>query len=264
MRILLVEKTRSTITSQIGDDRFLIACAEDADEALSLLQHERFDLVLLSMGAQPSDGFCLIRGMRADNDGTPILALTGSRAENRMEALRLGADMVLPEPVDPTELHTRIGSILRRAKEGSQSMLRLGDLCLCRIVRDARFRDTPVQLTPNEFAMLELLVQRKGTVLTKATFLRHLYEGTEGEPDGRIIDLFICKIRRKLERAGAGNLINTVWGHGYMVRDVEPRRHAADNVELPAVRFDSRLPLAFQRSQVRAGLSFDVWVREVS
>jgi two-component system cell cycle response regulator CtrA len=219
MRILLVEKYRSATASHVGDDRFLVTCAEDADEAMSLLRYETYDVVLLSMGAQTLDGLDLIRRMRASKYGTPLLALTGSRIDNRVKALGLGADDALADPVDPAELRARLTSILRRSRGFSQSLLRLGDLSLCLNAREARFRDRPVRLTPKEFAVLELLMLRKGTVLTKVTFLTNLYEGTNDEPEIKIIDVFICKLRKKLEDAGAGNLISTVWGHGYTIRD---------------------------------------------
>ena len=89
--------------------------------------------------------------------------------------------------------------------------MRLGDLSLCQIKREASFREASLSLTPKEFSILELLVLRRGSVLIKSSFLDYLYGGT-GEPDGRIIDVYICKLRKKLERAGAGRLVSVVWG----------------------------------------------------
>jgi two-component system cell cycle response regulator CtrA len=219
MRILLVENIRSLATSHIGDDLFLVACAEDADEAMSLLQHEYYDLVLLNMGAQPTDGFDLIRRMRASRNDTPVLALTGPWLDDKAEALRLGADEALAEPVDPAALRVRIKTILRHRRGVRQSLRRLGDLSLCLATREVRVGNKLVRLSPKEFVMLELMVLRKGTVLTKATFLNHLYNGADEEPEAKLIDVFICKLQKKLRRAGAGDLISVVWGHGYIIRD---------------------------------------------
>ena len=238
MRILLVEKIRSVVTSHIGDDRLLVACAEDADEAISLLQQEPYDLVLLSMAEQSKDGFGLIRRMRASGNDTPVLALTGSRFDDKIEALRLGADEALAEPIDPAELKARITSVLRHRREVGQPLLRMGDLSLCLTTRTVRFGDRLVQLSPKEFAMLELMVRHQGTILTKATFLNHLYNGVDDVPDARIIDVFICKLRKKLERAGAGDVISIVWVQGYMLRDLDAMARSAADTAPSVIRFD--------------------------
>jgi len=253
MRILLVENIRSVATSHIGDDLFLVACAEDADEAMSLLQHEYYDLVLLNMAAQPTDGFDLIRRMRASGNDTPILALTGSLLDDKTEARRLGADEALAEPVDPVALRVRIKAILRQHCGVRQSLLRLGDLSLCLATKEVRFGNRLVRLSPKEFAMLELMALRKGTILTKATFLNHLYNGADEEPEARLIDVFICKLRKKLRRAGAGGLIGAVWGHGYIIRD--PAR---------GIRPDLGNTADLRPIQARRDVSFDAAVLQAS
>jgi two-component system cell cycle response regulator CtrA len=238
VRILLVEKIHSKVTSLIGDEMLVVACAEDANEALSLLRQETYDLVLLSMGEQSTDGFDLIRRMRASGNDTLILVLTGSRLDDKVEALRLGADEALAEPVDPAELRARILSLLRRRREVGSSLLRAGDLRLCLTTREVRFGDTLLRLSPKEFATLELMVLHKGTVLTRASFLGHLYGGAGDEPETRIIDVFICMLRKKLERAGAADLISVVQGHGYMLRDLGAMARSTRDVTLSAIRFD--------------------------
>jgi two-component system, cell cycle response regulator CtrA len=217
MPILVAGKFSSSTKSQICDGLDIVACAEDADEAIALLCHESFDLVLIGMSAAlRDDGFDLIRRLRASENDTPVLALTGSRVHDKLEAIGLGADEALSDPVDPVELRGRIGSILRRHRAFGRPLRRLGDLKLCLTARKAAFREAPLNLTAKEFSILELLVLREGSVLTKASFMDHLYAGTD-EPDGRIIDVFMCKLRKKLERVGAGALISVVWGLGYMV-----------------------------------------------
>jgi two-component system cell cycle response regulator CtrA len=236
MRVLLVEKFRSSVTSRIGDDLGVVVCAEDADEAMVLLQQDFYDLVLLNMSSTAQDGLSLIRRLRAAANDTPVLAMTAPLTADRAEALRLGVDDVLADPVSLGELRARMTSLFQSSRGNRRSLLRLGELSLCLGARDAQFRGVPVKLTPKEFSMLELLVRRKGSVLTKTTFLNYLYSGCD-RPESRIIDLFLCKLRKKLERAGASGLIVTVWGNGYMICDPDVRRQGVDNVmAAPACR----------------------------
>jgi two-component system cell cycle response regulator CtrA len=234
MRVLLVENYTSSPTSRLCDGRWLVTCAEDADEAMSLLRHNSYDLILLNMSTNPNDGFTLIRRLRAGRNGTPLLALTASGTGDRVKALELGADEAVAEPVDPTELRACMASITRGGRGSCHSELDLGDLSLNLLTQEVRFRNIPVPLTDKEFALLELMVRRRGTVLTKTLFLNHLYNEMD-EPEIKIIDVFICKLRKKLERAGVADPVSTIWGHGYMLRELAMHRH---HVIGDDIRFD--------------------------
>jgi two-component system cell cycle response regulator CtrA len=214
MRVLLVEKYRSSITSRTGDGLFLVICAEDADEVMVLLRKDFYALVLLNMSAAAEDGLDLIPRVRIAGDQTPVLALTGPEANHQIKALRLGADDVLADPVDSAELGARVTAIVRRRMGSSSSLLRLGGLSLCLSARDAQFRGVTVELTPKEFSMLELMVRRKGSALTRTTFLHYLYTGTD-RPESTVIDGLISSLRDKLALPGAPDLIVTIWGNGY-------------------------------------------------
>jgi two-component system cell cycle response regulator CtrA len=233
MRVLMVEKYPPPSHHILGD-RFYVTCAEDADEAMSLLRHEAYDVVLLSMGAQPADGLNLIRRMRASKHDTLLVALTGARVADRVKALSLGADDALSDPLDPAELRARLTSILRRTRSSSRPVLRVGELSLCLTTRETQFQDRPVRLTPKETTVLELMMLRKGSVLTKSTFMNNLYSGTDDEPEIKIIDVFICKLRTKLERAGARGFVSTVWGRGYTIRDPKEPGSSANDAVTPA------------------------------
>ena len=125
---------------------------------------------------------------------------------------------------------------------GRGPALRVGNLQLNLDSRDVLVDGGQVHLTGKEYAILELLVLRKGMVLTKEAFLNHLYGGMD-EPEMKIIDVFICKLRKKLARAGADNLIGTVWGRGYMIR--EPSARAA----LPSLPLStSSAPYVYERA----------------
>lgn len=220
MTVLLVEKFSSPATLRIGDDHGIVVCAEDADEAMSLMRDESYDLVLVGIASLGEDGFDLIRRLRAAGNDTPLLALTGPHMADRTAAVTLGADEALAEPVEAAELSERMTLLLRHNRGVGPPVLRLGDLRLFPDVREAQFHETALNLTANEYSILELLVLRKGSVLTRTNFLERLYGGKR-RPDGRIIDVMICKLRKKLQRAGAGRLVSVEWGHGYMIRELD-------------------------------------------
>jgi len=145
----------------------------------------------------------------------------------------MGADDYITKPFDKEELIARIQAVIRRSKGYSQPLLKVGGLQLNLDSREVLVNDRTVHLTGKEYAILELLVLRKGMVLTKEAFLNHLYGGID-EPEMKIIDVFICKLRKKLAHAGAGNLIGTVWGRGYMMRDPNsPAALAAASLRAP-------------------------------
>jgi two-component system, cell cycle response regulator CtrA len=196
------------------------------EEALDLVHRYDYDLVVLDLLLPDMEGYEVIRRLRAARKDTPVLVLSGlSRPQARVKALSMGADDFITKPFDKAELIARVQAIVRRSKGFSESTLRLGSLRLSLGSHEVHVGDQPVHLTGKEYAILELLVMRKGMVLTKEMFLNHLYNGMD-EPEMKIIDVFICKLRKKLAQAGAGDVINTVWGRGYTAR--EPTTRAVD------------------------------------
>ncbi len=148
-----------------------------------------------------------------------MLILSGlSRPQVKVKGLGLGADDFITKPFDKAELLARMQAIVRRSKGFSQPALHVGPLLLNLDSHEVSVHGQPVHLTGKEYAILELLVLRKGMVLTKEAFLNHLYGGMD-EPEMKIIDVFICKLRKNLASAGVDNLIGTVWGRGYMIRE---------------------------------------------
>jgi two-component system, cell cycle response regulator CtrA len=193
--------------------------AETGEEALELLRHYEYDIVILDLMLPDMEGYDVVRRMRGARNHTPVLVLTGlSRPQAKVKALSSGADDVMTKPFDRAELLARMQAVVRRSKGFSQPVLRVGGLELSLDSREVTVNARPVHLTGKEYAILELLVLRKGMVLTKEAFLNHLYGGMD-EPEMKIIDVFVCKLRKKLAQAGADNLIGTVWGRGYMIRE---------------------------------------------
>ncbi len=223
MRVLLIDADQAVargLCHLLKGSGAVVEHAATGEDGLDLLRHYDFDLVLLDLVLPGTDGCELVRRMRAARIDTPaIVMVPQARSDAKLRAFGVGADDVIAKPFDPAELLARMQAILRRSKGYSQPTLVLGDLQLNLDSREVLVAGVPVHLTGKEYAILELLVLRKGMVLTKEAFLNHLYGGMD-EPEMKIIDVFICKLRRKLSDAGAPNVIGTVWGRGYMVRDV--------------------------------------------
>jgi two-component system, cell cycle response regulator CtrA len=169
------------------------------------------------------EGYEVLRRMRAARVRTPILILSGlADLDHKIKGLGFGADDFLTKPFDRRELIARIQAIVRRSKGHSESTIRTGKLVVNLDTRVVSVDDQPVHLTAKEYGILELLSLRKGTTLTKEMFLDHLYGGID-EPELKIIDVFVCKLRKKLAQAtGGSHYIETVWGRGYVVRDPVP------------------------------------------
>jgi two-component system, cell cycle response regulator CtrA len=238
MRILLVDKAVCHADSPIRSCRMHLSQAESGEEGLSMMRHEKFDLVIVDTASLAEDGFAFIRRLRSAKDRTPLIALAGRLSSDRIRALSLGADDAVAKPIDRDELRARIGATVRRYRGHSESLMQIGDLHLLTDKREVRFKGLRLKLTAKEFSLLELLVSRNGQTITKDMFLNHLYGGEE-EPDAKLIDVFICKLRRKLHAAGAEGLITTVCGHGYTIRapkgmqpQTDPGGRCADRITL--------------------------------
>jgi two-component system cell cycle response regulator CtrA len=234
MRILLIEEHNYTMSLPDPPcvDGSVVTRAETA-EATELLRRETYDLLVLDTRSPSQTEFKLLRRLRTSGNTTPLIALTDSKVANRVEALRLGADDAIADPVDPAEFLARVSAVIRRSHGFSQSLLRVGDLSLCLATHEVRVLGVPIKLTGKEYLILELLILRAGSIITKGKFLDHLYSGTE-EPEPKVINVFICKIRQKLKLAGVINLISTAWGHGYIIREMALRRRSPEGiVQLP-------------------------------
>ncbi len=225
MRILLVEDDPSTARSielALAAEGIVCDTAALGEEGLELGQIYDYDIIILDMMLPDIDGFEVLRRFRANNIKTPILilsALTGS--DSKVRGLGIGADDYVTKPFNRGELVARIQAIVRRSKGHSESTVRVGKIELRIDERSVLVADKPLHLTSKEYSILELLALRKGTPIKKEMFLTHLYGGID-EPELKIIDVFICKLRKKLQEASGGeNYIETIWGRGYVLRDPE-------------------------------------------
>ncbi len=223
MRILLVEDdptTSRSIELMLTHANFNVYCTDMGEEGIDLAKLYDYDLILLDLNLPDMNGMEVLRQLRQARIDTPILILTGSDdTENKVRGFGFGADDYMTKPFHREELVARIHAIIRRSKGHAQSVIRTGQVNVNLDAKTVEASGKAVHLTGKEYQMLELLSLRKGTTLTKEMFLNHLYGGMD-EPELKIIDVFICKLRKKLaEATGGDNYIETVWGRGYVLRD---------------------------------------------
>ena len=240
MRILLVENDRhvaQSLLTTLKAASMVVDMVDTGEEALEYCRLGDFDVVLLAQTLPDMDGYDVVRRLRAARLAVPVLMLAETSSSlNKVKGFAAGADDVVSKPVDPQELVARIHAVVRRAKGFAQPHLTVGELTLNLGSHEATVAGTPIHLTGKEYAILELLVLRKGMVVTKEAFLNHLYGGMD-EPEVKIIDVFICKLRKKLAQAGAENLIGTAWGRGYMLRDTASAAAKAPAAASKALQF---------------------------
>ena len=232
MRILLIEDdpaTSKSIELMLGHANFNVYTTDLGEEGIDLAKLYDYDLILLDLVLPDINGHDVLRQLRVARIDTPILILSGETdTENKMRGFGYGADDYLTKPFHREELIARIHAIIRRSKGHSQSIIKTGDIEVNLDGKTVEVRGNAVHLTGKEYQMLELLSLRKGTTLTKEMFLNHLYGGMD-EPELKIIDEFICKLRKKLSEAtGRENHIETVWARGYVLRDPKPDDAAQD------------------------------------
>jgi len=232
MRILLIEDdpaTSKSIELMLGHANFNVYTTDLGEEGIDLAKLYDYDLILLDLVLPDINGHDVLRQLRVARIDTPILILSGETdTENKMRGFGSGADDYLTKPFHREELIARIHAIIRRSKGHSQSIIKAGDIEVNLDGKTVEDRGNTVHLTGKEYQMLELLSMRKGTTLTKEMFLNHLYGGMD-EPELKILDVFICKLRKKLSEAtGRENHIETVWARGYVLRDPKPEDVAQD------------------------------------
>ena len=203
-------------------EEWVIDSTDLGEDGLDLGKIYDYDLIILDLMLPDMDGMDVIRQLRSSKIATPVLILSGlAEADKKVQGFGVGADDYLTKPFNRDELIARIQAIVRRSKGHAQPKVQVGRLTVNLEARNAEVDDAPLHLTGKEYGILELLALRKGTTLTKEQFLNHLYGGMD-EPELKIIDVFICKLRKKLATATGGeSYIETVWGRGYVLRENE-------------------------------------------
>ena len=222
MRVLLIEDDSAAAQSielMLKSESFTVYTTDLGEEGIDLGKIYDYDIILLDLNLPDMSGFEVLRSLRISKVKTPTLILSGlGGIEDKVKGFGVGADDYMTKPFHQDELVARIHAIVRRSKGHAQSVIQTDDLVVNLDTKTSEVNGARVHLTGKEYAMLELLSLRKGMTLTKEMFLNHLYGGID-EPEVKIIDVFMCKLRKKLAGASGGkNYIETVWGRGYVLR----------------------------------------------
>ena len=223
MRVLLIEDDSATAQSielMLKSESFNVYTTDLGEEGIDLGKIYDYDIILLDLNLPDMSGFEVLRSLRVSKVKAPILILSGlAGIEDKVRGFGFGADDYMTKPFHKDELVARIHAIVRRSRGHAQSIIQTGDLIVDLDAKKVEINGARVHLTGKEYQMLELLSLRKGTTLTKEMFLNHLYGGMD-EPESMIVDVFICKLRKKLASASGGNeFIETVWARGYVLSE---------------------------------------------
>ncbi len=224
MRVLLIEDDTTTakaIELMLKSEGYVCDSTDLGEDGSDIGKIYDYDLIILDLMLPDIDGREVLRRLRTAKVQTPILILSGlSQSDDKVEALTAGADDYLTKPFDKDELIARIQAIVRRYNGHSDAIVRTGGLSINLDTQTVTLDGQQIHLTRREYSILELLAIRKGSTLTKDMIMSHIYGGMD-EPEIKIVDVFVCKLRKKLSSAGGGNHIETVWGRGYFMPDLE-------------------------------------------
>ena len=230
MKILVVEDENNIahrVKMTCADDGFSCDVAENGVEALEMMKFYDYDAVVLDLILPDIDGFEVLSRIRKIKNTTPVIVLSGLNAvDDKVKCLSMGADDYLTKPFSKVELLARIYAIVRRTSGHSSSSIEVGPISIDIKQRSVKVYGRELALTSKEYSILELLALKKGSVLPKEAFLNHIYGGLD-EPELKIVDVFICKLRKKIsDLTGGSSCIETVWGRGYVLRDFHEETNA--------------------------------------
>ena len=231
MKILVVEDDglmAQAIAAMLAKEQFNVTIVNDGQSALAMMTSYSFDAVLLDMRLKRESGLDVLRAARLKGVAVPVLILSGDvELSSKVAALGAGADDYVTKPFKIAELSARITAVVRRNNGHISEKVEIGEMTLDLTARTVLAKGSPVALTCKEYDLLEALALRKGRTLDKDTLLSLLYGGMD-EPNIKIIDVFVCKLRKKLSDALGGVCpIQTVWGRGYILQD--PAEFSSDN-----------------------------------
>jgi len=223
MRVLLIEDDRSvakSIEMMLKVENFSVYTTDMGEEGIDLGKVYDYEIILLDLNLPDMSGYEVLRALRVSRIKTPVLILSGlGSIEDKVKGLGVGADDYITKPFHKDELIARMRAIIRRSQGHAQPTITAGDLVVNLDEKSAYISNARIHLTAKEFQILEFLALRKGSTLTKEMILNQLYNGMD-EPELKIIDVFVCKLRKKLASASGGqDFIETVWGRGYMLRE---------------------------------------------
>jgi two-component system cell cycle response regulator CtrA len=225
VRILLIEDDMPTargIETLLKKEGVIVDTTSFGQYGLEVGKIYDYDGIVLDLMLPDIDGVEVIKRLRSSNIKTPVIVLSGlSECKDKVNCLDIGADDYVTKPFEGKELVSRIQAVIRRSKGHAESIIKIGRMKVDLQSRRVEIDGKSLHLTGKEYSILELLCLRKGATLTKDMFLNHLYGGMD-EPELKIIDVFVCKLRKKLMDVLDGECyIETIWGRGYTIKDVD-------------------------------------------
>lgn len=222
MRILVVEdekKVASFIKKGLEEEYYSVDVAFDGKEGLNLALSEDYDLIILDLMLPFKDGLSILKELRAEKIFTPVLILTArDTIQDKVTGLDSGADDYLAKPFSFEELLARIRALLRRNSVDKNNILKAGDLKLDIQAHKAYRNDIEIQLTAKEYAILEYLMRNKNRIVSRTKISEHIYE-FHFDPETNVIDVYINKLRNKIDKGFEKPIIHTVRGVGYLIKD---------------------------------------------
>ena len=234
--ILVVEdrhEVLDVLQRTLAGSGYEVHTAVDGEAGLEMALDLAPDLVILDIGLPKQNGLQVAKELRRRGFRAPVLMLTARvSVSDRVTGLDAGADDYLPKPFDVDELVARVKALLRRAAiRADDAVLRVGDLALDTLSREATLGGRPISLTQKEYALLEYLMRHAGRPVTREQIAAHVWK-TEFDPSTNIVDVYINYLRKKLDGAGVP-LVHTVRGTGYVLELRDPGRGANDRDESP-------------------------------
>lgn len=224
MRILVIEderKVASFIKRGLEEERYIVETAADGEAGLELALNNHFDAIVLDVMLPKLDGYSVLGALRDNGKATPVLMLTArGTMEDRVQGLDLGADDYLAKPFHFEELAARLRSILRRSSTEKTTKLQCGDLTLDMVTHFAYRDEKEIELTTKEYALLEYLMRHKNRILSRSMIMQHVWKHNF-DPESNIIDVYIKRLRSKVERPGHPSVIHSIRGVGYRIREGE-------------------------------------------
>ena len=231
MRILVMQNDQfmcRNIELMLRSEGFYVFATQFGEEGEELARHDDYDAIVLDLELPGIAGIEVLKSLRRCNIQTPVLILAESvTVDSKVKALRAGADDYMTKPFHRDEFTARLRAMVRRSRGHAHSAITTGRLRINVDTKTVEASGRRLNVSKKEYQLLELFALRKGTTLTKDMFMNHLYGGLD-EPEFKIIDVFICKLRKKIaEACGGESYIRTVWGRGYMLGETAGEREAA-------------------------------------
>jgi two-component system copper resistance phosphate regulon response regulator CusR len=227
MRLLVVEDARpmaEALVKGLREQGYAVDLAVDGEAALELAEINRYDAIVLDILLPKRDGFSVCRALRSQGLSVPVLMLTArDSVEDRVTGLDAGADDYLTKPFAFKELLARLRALMRRPREARPPQLQLADLVVDTASRQITRRNRPIRLTAKEYALLEFLMTHAGEIVTREQISEHVWDESY-DPFSNLIEVYIQRLRRKIDVGSGPRLIHTCRGSGYMLSDREPFR----------------------------------------